>query len=177
MIPELFTIGPLTVNSFGAMAVLSFVVPMLLMRRDLPRFDLDPDLANALVFSALIGGVLGARIYFLAERWDRFLANPSDFSLLGAGLVWYGGLAGGTLGVAIYVFRKGLPPFAIAENATASCNGVTRSKPCPIEADTVSPFIHGSLKRRSFHSLVGIKPGISWGMEMRLRLPRLKPKA
>ncbi len=73
--------------------------------------------------------------------------------------------------------RITLPPFAIEAYATASWRGVTRSKPCPIAADTVSPLIHGSLKRRSFHSLVGIRPGSSWGIEMRLRLPRLKPKA
>ncbi len=106
MIPELFKIGPLTINSFGVMAMLGFLVPMLLMKKELARIGLDPEIAVGITLSAMIGGLLGARIYFIAERWHQFLANPADYIFTGAGLVWYGGLAGGFLAVTWYVHYK-----------------------------------------------------------------------
>jgi hypothetical protein len=45
-------------------------------------------------------------------------------------------------------------------------------KPWPIDAEIVSPAIHGCLKRRSFHALVGTMPVISWRSGMPVRLPR-----
>ncbi len=78
MIPELFRIGPLTIGSFGVMAMLAFLVPTLLMRKDFPRLGLDPDLANGITISAMIGGFLGARTYFIAERWSMFFADPAN---------------------------------------------------------------------------------------------------
>ncbi len=106
MIPELFKIGPLTINSVGVMAMLGFLIPTLLLRKEFARFKYDPDLANGIIIAAMIGGFVGARIYFIAERWDGFLANPGDYLLTGAGLVWYGGLIGGLLGIYLYVKKK-----------------------------------------------------------------------
>ena len=37
------------------------------------------------------------------------------------------------------------PPFAIRDVITASCNGVTKVYPCPIDAVIVSPVYHASL--------------------------------
>ncbi|MFQ6114345.1 MAG: prolipoprotein diacylglyceryl transferase [bacterium] len=106
MIPELFKIGPITINSFGVMAMLAFLIPTLLLRKELARKGLDPDIANGIAVAAMIGGFLGARIYFIAERWDQFLADPADMIFTGAGLVWYGGLAGGFIAVTWYVNHK-----------------------------------------------------------------------
>lgn len=106
MIPELFKIGPLTINSFGVMAMLGFLIPTLLLRKEVERYGQHPDFGNSMIIAAMIGGFLGARIYYVAERWDSFLANPGDYLFSGAGLVWYGGLIGGILAVYLYVRRK-----------------------------------------------------------------------
>ncbi|MFQ5707884.1 MAG: prolipoprotein diacylglyceryl transferase [bacterium] len=103
MIPELFKIGPLTINSFGVMAMLAFLVPTLILRKELARIHLDPDIANGIAVAAMIGGFVGARLYFIAERLPQFFAHPWDMIFTGAGLVWYGGLAGGFVGVTWYV--------------------------------------------------------------------------
>jgi phosphatidylglycerol:prolipoprotein diacylglycerol transferase len=106
MIPELFKIGPITINSFGVMAMLAFLVPTFLLRKEVERIGQHPDLANSLAIAAMIGGFLGARIYYILERWASFLENPMDYIFTGAGLVWYGGLAGGFLAATWYVHRK-----------------------------------------------------------------------
>jgi phosphatidylglycerol:prolipoprotein diacylglycerol transferase len=106
MIPELFKIGPLTINSFGVMAMLAFLIPTLLLRKEVKRHSLNPDLANGIAIAAMVGGFLGARIYYIIERWDQFLANPADYIFTGAGLVWYGGLLGGLVAVWWYIKRQ-----------------------------------------------------------------------
>ncbi|MFQ5603875.1 MAG: prolipoprotein diacylglyceryl transferase [bacterium] len=106
MIPELFKIGPLTINSFGVMAMLGFLIPTLLLRKEVARKGMDPDFANGIIIAAMIGGFLGARIYYIAERWQAFLANPSEYIFTGAGLVWYGGLIGGFVVATLYIHQK-----------------------------------------------------------------------
>ncbi|HEX9653570.1 MAG TPA: prolipoprotein diacylglyceryl transferase [bacterium] len=106
MIPELFKIGPITINSFGVMAMLAFLVPTLLLRKEVERIGRHPDLANTLAIAAMVGGFLGARIYYIIERWDKFLDHPGDYIFTGAGLVWYGGLLGGFAAATWYVHRK-----------------------------------------------------------------------
>ncbi|MFQ5651873.1 MAG: prolipoprotein diacylglyceryl transferase [bacterium] len=115
MIPELFKIGPLTINSFGVMAMLAFLIPTLLLRKEVARKGLDPDFANSLVIAAMIGGFLGARIYYILERWDGFLNHPMEYIFTGAGLVWYGGLIGGFLAVAWYARRQNVAIVLVAD--------------------------------------------------------------
>lgn len=115
MIPELFKIGPLTINSFGVMAMLAFLIPTLLLRKEVARKGLNPDFANGIAIAAMIGGFVGARIYYIIERWEQFLANPSDYIFTGAGLVWYGGLLGGFLAVSWYVHHNKVSILLIAD--------------------------------------------------------------
>jgi len=106
MIPILFKIGPLTINSFGVMAMLAFLIPTLILRKEVTRYGFDPDLANGIAIAAMIGGFFGARLYFLAERWHNVIAHPSAYLFSGAGLVWYGGLFGGAAAVIWYLHRR-----------------------------------------------------------------------
>lgn len=115
MIPELLKIGPITINSFGVMAMLAFLIPTMLMRKEFMRKEMDPELASGIAIAAMVGGFLGARIYFILERWDRFLANPTDYIFTGAGLVWYGGFIGGFISVIWYVKRKNISPVLISD--------------------------------------------------------------
>lgn len=93
----LFRIGPVAISTFGVMAALGFLVPFLLIEKELPRKGLNPRLAYGMLIAATVGGLVGARIYYIAERWDRFLADPVTMIFTGSGLVWYGGLLGGFL--------------------------------------------------------------------------------
>jgi len=115
MIPELFKIGPLTINSFGVMAMLAFLVPTLMMRKEFIRKGLDPELPNGIAIAAMVGGFLGARIYYIIERWDQFLVRPADFLFTGAGLVWYGGFLGGVLAVIWYAKKNNLAPILVMD--------------------------------------------------------------
>ncbi len=100
--PTLFSIGPLAIPSFGFFAMLGLMVPMLLLEREFGRLELNPVHAYGITISAAVGGLVGARIYFVLEHWERFVASPGA-ALASGGWVFYGGLVGGFVTVAAYV--------------------------------------------------------------------------
>lgn len=76
---------------------------------DLRRRDYNPEVASTMVLAAAIGGLLGARLLFIIEQWDSFLAAPFDYILTGAGFTWYGGFFGGVVGVSWVVKKNNIP--------------------------------------------------------------------
>jgi phosphatidylglycerol---prolipoprotein diacylglyceryl transferase len=104
--PEL-DLGPLTLQTFGLCFGLAFVACGLLAARRLRELELPPDWAYELVFAGLLGGLVGARLDYLAQNWDKASDDLVGSLFAGEGLVWLGGLAGGALGVALWARRRG----------------------------------------------------------------------
>jgi phosphatidylglycerol:prolipoprotein diacylglycerol transferase len=115
MIPVLFEIGPVRVGSFGVMMALGFLVPTILLRKEFARTGLNLDLANGIAISAILGGLIGARIYYVFERWDIFLSDPVSLLFANSGLVWYGGMLGGAAAVIADARRKQVPVVLVAD--------------------------------------------------------------
>ncbi len=105
MIPVLFKIGPLSIYSFGFMLVVAFYTCFFLLSREMKRLGYDNKLASDIVFAAAVGGILGSKIYYLIENISEVIQDPIGMIFSGAGLVFLGGLIGGTLGVT-WVIRK-----------------------------------------------------------------------
>ena len=55
------------------------------------------DWAYEIVFSALLGGVVGARAYFVIQNYSSVKHNLLGSIFSGSGLVWYGGAIGGAI--------------------------------------------------------------------------------
>jgi phosphatidylglycerol:prolipoprotein diacylglycerol transferase len=120
MYPDIFTIPSFTLlglkipaftlHSFGLMAMLGFLIPTLIMRREFGRINVDPEMSSNVAVAAIIGGFVGARLYYIFEHWQEFLQNPKAFVFTGAGLVWYGGFFGGALAV-VWAIRHYRTPF------------------------------------------------------------------
>lgn len=105
MQPDIDLLG-ISLKTFGLCFGLSFVVSGAIVARRLKELGKPPDWAYEMVFAALVGGLLGGRLYWL-------LQNPSKFSDVGAvfggaGLVWFGGALGGAAGVLLWAYRKGM---------------------------------------------------------------------
>jgi phosphatidylglycerol:prolipoprotein diacylglycerol transferase len=107
MQPEIH-LGPLTLQTFGLMFGLAFLAAGWLVARRLQELDKPVDWAYELIFAALIGGVVGSRVDFLIQNWDTASDDLLGNIFSGNGLVWYGGLIGGALGVAIWAWWRGL---------------------------------------------------------------------
>jgi phosphatidylglycerol:prolipoprotein diacylglycerol transferase len=101
MQPEL-DIGPITLQTFGIMFSLAFVAAGALIARRLKEIGKPPDWAYELAFAALIGGLVGARVYYMAENWDSVKDDFFGNLFSGEGLVWYGGAFGGAAGAFLW---------------------------------------------------------------------------
>lgn len=101
MIPTLFQIGPFGVHTFGLMMGLGFLAGLYLIRVELVRKGISGELAGTIIFAAIIGGVLGAKLYF----WRELTANWREI-FSGSGLAWHGGLAGGVIAVLFVLYRS-----------------------------------------------------------------------
>jgi len=93
------------INSYGFMLMTAFYLCYFFLSKDLKRLGYDSNLSGDMVFAAAVGGIVGSKIYYLIENFDRVKADPSGMIFSGAGLVFLGGLMGGTLGVT-YVIKK-----------------------------------------------------------------------
>ncbi len=105
MIPILLHLGPITIYSYGLMMALGFIMADLLLTSECRRRGIEPDLANAAVVWAAIGGIVGSRIYDVFDNWPVYRANPWSIVFSGAGFVWYGCFIGGLIATAIVARR------------------------------------------------------------------------
>ena len=102
-LPEWFPIGAgAPITSFGVMMMLSFLTAGYVLKAGLVREGHDADIAWSLVFWAVIGGVVGARLYYVFLNYPRLLADPAGMLLSRGGMVWYGGFL---LAAALVVWR------------------------------------------------------------------------
>jgi phosphatidylglycerol:prolipoprotein diacylglycerol transferase len=98
MQPEIH-LGPLTLQSFGLMMGLGFVVAGLLASKRLKEIGRPADWAYEMIFAALVGGIVGARLWSVVENWDEAKDDLLGSIFSGTGLVFYGGLLGGAAAV------------------------------------------------------------------------------
>ncbi|HTT68147.1 MAG TPA: prolipoprotein diacylglyceryl transferase [Gemmatimonadales bacterium] len=101
--PLLIHLGRFTITGYGIMMMVGFLVAGWIYARELKRRALDSAIAWDTVVIAVAGGLVGSKIYF-AIAMGRISAIFSR-----GGLVWYGGLAGGTLAVLAYLWLRKLP--------------------------------------------------------------------
>lgn len=100
----------LVINSYGFMLMIAFYACYYFLNKDLKRLGYEAKLAADIVFAAAIGGILGSKIYYLLENFNRVIEDPMGMIFSGAGLVFLGGLIGGMLAVT-WVLRKNKLPW------------------------------------------------------------------
>ena len=107
MQPSIDVLG-LSLKTFGLMFALGFLVSGTIIRRRLREWKLPEDWAYEVTFSALVGGLVGARLYYVAQHTSELSDAPLKTLFGGSGLVWYGGAIGGAIGVGLWSRRRGL---------------------------------------------------------------------
>ncbi|HEY7217139.1 MAG TPA: prolipoprotein diacylglyceryl transferase [Candidatus Binatia bacterium] len=117
MYPIIFQFGPITIYSFGVFMALAALAAAWVIHAELKRHGYDPELASTMVFAAAIGGLVGARLLFIVEEWNNFLAAPLNYILTGAGFTWYGGFFGGIAAVSWVVKKNKIPWLVVADMA------------------------------------------------------------
>lgn len=107
MKPEIHVVG-INLKTFGLCFGLAFLVSGAIVTRRLKELGRPPDWAYEMVFAALVGGLVGARGYWLLTHTSQVSGNVVGSIFGGSGLVWYGGALGGAAGVLLWARRRGM---------------------------------------------------------------------
>jgi phosphatidylglycerol:prolipoprotein diacylglycerol transferase len=102
-------LGGAPITSFGVFMLFAFITAGYVMRAEMGRKGYDPEKAWDFVFWAVIGGILGAKVYFIFLNYPRLLTDPAGLIFARGGLVWYGGFVLATVLVLWEMRRSKLP--------------------------------------------------------------------
>src|SRR5687768_11371991 len=109
--PVAYKLGPLQFTGFGFAMLLSFVIGQIILQNEMRRRGEDDSAAGDMIFAAVVGGLLGAKLYYAILMGDPI----SLFSR--AGFVFWGGLIGGIVAVIGVIRYKGLSVARISDSA------------------------------------------------------------
>ncbi len=102
MKPEINLLG-ISIKTFGVTFALGFLACGLVLARRLRELGKPVDWSYEMVFAALLGGVVGARAYYVVENYSVVRHDLLRGLFSGSGLVWYGGVLGGALAVLVWM--------------------------------------------------------------------------
>lgn len=117
MYPVLVQLGTFELRAYGVIVALSFLLALWLSAKEAKRKGLDPALVQDFAFYALLGGIAGARIYFVMfSQPAYFLSKPWEIlAIWHGGLGIIGALVGGFLAALWYCRKMGLSFWRLAD--------------------------------------------------------------
>ncbi len=101
--PLIIHLGSFMITGFGIMMMVGFLMAGWVIQKDLRHRGFTPVYAEHVIVAGVVGGVIGAKLWFVALYQD-----PAQLFSRG-GLVWYGGFAGGAAAVLLNGWRKHVP--------------------------------------------------------------------
>lgn len=117
MHPIAFHLGSLPIHWYGIMIATAFLAGMWTASRRGLRNGLNPSHIQDVAIWLLVGGIVGARALHVASYWEDFQGKGilEIFKIQNGGLVFYGGAIGAAIAGGLFVWRKKLPFFKLAD--------------------------------------------------------------
>ena len=109
----LFTIpilGGIKIFGYGMMLFFAFLGSTYLASWRAAKEKLDPELLKDLALWVFVGGLVGARLFYVIQYWgDRVRSIGDIFRIWEGGIVLYGSIMGGTAAFFAYRFVRPFP--------------------------------------------------------------------
>ena len=116
MYPNLFhlpewlpVLGGAPITSFGVMMLAAFLVGGYVLKAGMVRQGQTADQAWDLLFMAVIGGIVGSRLYYVLLNYDRLAADPLGMIFSRGGMGWDGGFLLAAALIFYRIHKVGLP--------------------------------------------------------------------
>ena len=121
------------IPSFGLMVATAFLVCNHLLKREFPKNNLDPKIADDIIFYSIISAIVGSKLYHVIESGSfsdlfsnlenifislislEFAKAINQLQFLGSGLVFNGGFLCAIIFIAVYLNRNKINFFQILD--------------------------------------------------------------
>ncbi|GAC41188.1 prolipoprotein diacylglyceryl transferase [Paenibacillus popilliae] len=114
--PVAISIGAIKVHWYGIILGTAAVVGLLLAIREGKRFGISQDFFMDLLLFGVPSAIVGARIYYVAFKWDDYKDSLLEiFKIWHGGIAIYGALIGAVICALIYVRKKEYSFWRIAD--------------------------------------------------------------
>lgn len=108
--PIIARLGALEAGWHGVATVIAVVVAVWLGVRAATRAGFPAEATSDVAFVAVIGGLVGARLFYVLDHLPRFVKDPlAAFAIWEGGIAVYGAFIGGIAAGAIAAMRVGFP--------------------------------------------------------------------
>lgn len=110
----------LPVRGYGVLVLAGMLAGIAITNIRAAKLGISSDTILGLGIWGMLGGVVGARVFFVVQKWDSFKGEGLSklveiLKLTEGGLVVYGGIIGGVAAVAFYCYRNKLPILATSD--------------------------------------------------------------
>ncbi len=102
MYNDLFSIGSVTIHSYGLMIGIAIVLAFVISMKRAKKRGLDDDYLFNLGFSGIIGGIIAAKLLYIITDLPAIIADPKILLNFSEGFVVYGGVIGGIVTPLVY---------------------------------------------------------------------------
>ena len=110
MYPELFSVGPITIYTYGVLLAASYLLGLQFARVRGRRWGLDPNRVLDLGIYIIIAALVGAKLLLLVTDFGQFRASAADLlSFARSAGVFYGGLIAAIAVAFWYIHRHRMP--------------------------------------------------------------------
>ncbi len=102
--------GHFTLNWYSVFILLAVITGVIISVHEAKRKGISADYIYSLVPWVLIGGIIGARLFHIIDRWEYYASDPFQmFAVWQGGLAIWGAMAGGGLAAVAFARRNGIP--------------------------------------------------------------------
>ncbi len=102
--PVMAEFGPFTLTWHGLFTAVGIIAGVSLSVWIAKKDGIPSEIAQEIALVGVPCAIVGARLFFVAEHWDRFSDDPAEIitGITEGGITLYGGLLGGVLGGVLY---------------------------------------------------------------------------
>lgn len=98
MFPYIFKIGSFEIRYYSIMYLLGILLTIYFAKKKAKTLNITPAAVENILLFTFIGGIIGARIYYVVLKWDFYKHYPTEiFAIWHGGLAIHGGIIGGLL--------------------------------------------------------------------------------
>lgn len=114
--PIAIALGPITIHWYGLILGFAALMGLVLAVREGKRFGISSDFFMDLLLIGVPSAIVGARIYYVAFRWEYYSQHLSEIpAIWEGGIAIYGALIGAIAGAIFYFRAKGYNFWRIAD--------------------------------------------------------------